>query len=157
MAKRKDVEPILKIISYSKELTISPADGKEILANAKDVFAWIDKDFVNWGANETGQATESIPVAVYEMAKNANFKDMFGSLGNPDLTQAQIKDFVKQHRDWLRTDGYGTFFLFKSNGNMFVADVRVVFDGLHVGVDRFGYSYVWNAAGRHRVVVPQLA
>jgi len=150
----------LKLISDGQELIIDATDGKEILADAKDVFAWIDNDFVNWGANEPGQSTEATSVQVYEMTKDANFNNMFESLGNPEnlcLTQAQIKGFVKKHRDWLRTDGYGTFFLFKSNGNMFVADVYVSSDGLYVNVYRFGYSFVWDAEYRHRVVVPQLA
>ena len=95
------------------------------------------------------------------MAKDATFAQMFGSLkADLDklcLTQHQIKTFCEKHQNLLRADGYGTFFLFKGEGQFFVADVRVRSDGLRVYVYRFGYDFVWHAGGRHRVVVPQLS
>jgi len=101
-------------------------------------------------------------VDVHEMAKDATFSQMFGGL-NADVnkicfTQHQIKNFVKKHRAWLRTEGYATFFLFKSKGNFFVASVAFYSDGsLRVDVGRFGGSCVWRAGSRFRLVVPQLA
>ncbi|MDR3559229.1 MAG: hypothetical protein P4L62_01740 [Candidatus Pacebacteria bacterium] len=156
------VETILRLISIGESLVLDAADGKEILAKAKDVFAYIDPDFKNWGADEPGSATGEMPVAVYEMTQDGTFAHIFGSL-NADVyklcfTQAQIKAFVKKHRRWLRTDGYGTFFLFRSHGEVFVADVNFISGAsLRVHVYRFGYDYVWNVAYRPRVVVPQLA
>lgn len=150
----------LELISDGETLFIDAVNGKEILADASDVFAYRDPDLKNWGADEKGLATESTPVRVYEMAKDATFLQMFGSL-NADvkklcLTQHQIKNFVKRHRNWLRTDGYGTFFLFESRSHFFFAHVYVYSgDGLDVYVDRFECSSVWDAEHRHRVVVPQ--
>ena len=156
------METILRLISGGKSLALDAVDGTETLADAKDTFAWIDSDFKNWGADEKGPATKETPVDVHEMTKDAFFSQIFGSL-NSDvrqlcLTQHQIKKFVRKYRNWLRTDGYGTFFLFESRGNFFVADVRFrSVDELGVHVRQFEYSVVWRAEGRRRVVVPQLA
>lgn len=156
-------EAILRLISGGESLVLDAVDGTEILADAKDVFpGGIDSDFVNWVANEPGRPTAETPVDVHEMTKDATFSQMFGEL-NADvrklcLTQHQIKSFAKKHRGWLRTDGYGTFFLFESEGHFFVADVGFnSSDDLRVLVDRFEYSDVWSAGLRPRLVVPQLA
>lgn len=152
----------LKIISGDKSLVLDVVDGTEILAKVKEMFAYIDSDFRNWKADEKGPATEKTPVVVYEMVKDATFMQMFGSLSSDPrklcLTQAQIKNFVQKYRDWLRVDGWATFFLFESHNNFFVAHVHVNSDGsLSVYVYRFGHSYVWRAGNRHQLVVPQLA
>jgi hypothetical protein len=152
----------LKLISGNKSLVLDRVDGQQTLANAKDLFAHIDPDFKNWKADEKGSATPITPVQVYEMTKDATFQQMFGSLSSDSkklcLTQSQIIEFVKKHRNWLRTDGYTTLFLFESNNQLFVAGVDVASGGaLEVLVARFGFPSVWGAGGRHRLVVPQLA
>jgi hypothetical protein len=155
-------EVFLKLISGGHSLTIDAVDGSEILADAEDVFAYIDSDLKNWGADEKGPATGETFVEVHEIVKDAMFSQMFG-LPDSDirklcLTQHQIKNFVKKHRKWLRTEGYGTFFLFKSNDQFFVARVRFASGvKLLVHVYRFGIDYVWAAECRLRMVVPQLA
>ena len=136
-------------------------DGKETLATAKEVFpSGIDGDFKNWDTNKPGIATKEQAVDVHELVKDGTFAQMFGSLGTDldklYLTQAQIKNFCKKHPNWLRKDGYATFFLFKVEDQFFVADVRVVSDGLFVSVDRFEDGRVWGAGRSHRMVVPQL-
>ncbi|MFH0956107.1 MAG: hypothetical protein V1801_02765, partial [Candidatus Falkowbacteria bacterium] len=96
------------------------------------------------------------------MTKDGTYSQMFGSL-SADVrklcfTQAQIKNFVKNNYEWPRADGCGTFFLFESKGNFFVAHVYFYSSGkLHVYVNQFENSSVWRAGSRHRVVVPQLA
>ena len=152
----------LKLISAGKSLVIAEVDGAETLANANDTFMWIDKDFVNYGADQKGPATGKTPVNVYEMVEDATYSQMFGSLSSDlrklCLTQAQIKSFVRNHKDWLRTDGCATFFLFESNGHFFVAVVSFYSDGsLYVHVSRFEYASVWYAERRPRLVVPKLA
>lgn len=161
-AKKFTAGSILKLISGGKTLEIDAADGTEILAEANDVFAWIDSDFKAWGVDEKGSATGKTSAAVYEMVKDATFAQMFGSMSDEVkklcLTQAQIKGFVKKHRNWLRTCGYATFFLFESKGDVFVANVRFLNDGkLGVDVNRFENDNVWHADYCHRVVIPQLA
>jgi hypothetical protein len=155
-------KPILRLISGDYALTIDAVDGTEILADAKDVFVGgIDPDFKNWGSDEIGNPTAETPVDIHEMTKDATFSQMFGEL-NADVTklcftQAQIKNFVKKYRNWLRADGYATFFLLKSKGNFFVADV-VDSDGeLFVNRRQLDDPGVWAAGYRRRVVVPRLA
>ncbi len=155
-------ETIVRLISGDQILTIDAVDGTEILADAKDLFSYIDSDFINYNANEKGPATPETSVGVYELTQNATFSQMFGEL-NKDikklcLTQHQIKNFVKKYRKWLRAEGYGTFFLFESKGNFFVADARFDSRGdLSVYVDNLGDFAVGDADVRHRLVVPQLA
>lgn len=155
-------DTFLRLISSGENLTIDAVDGRETLANAEDTFAYIDSNFKNWDADVKGPATEEIFVNVQEMEKDATFSQMFGELnadvGKLCLTQHQIKNFVKKHRKWLRTDGYATFFLFKSNGNFSVAFAHFR-SGVRLGVSvlQFGDLSVWDAGYRARVVVPQLA
>ena len=151
-----------RLISVGGDLLLDAADGIEVLAYADDVFEYIDEDFKKWGADKKGPATQEVPVYVYEMASDATFAQIFGSFSEDVrkvcLTQAQVKNFVRKHYDWLRTNGYETFFLFESNEQLFIAGVQV-YSGfrLKVNVYRFGYSYVWYAKYRRRVVVPQTA
>lgn len=152
----------LKLISSGQALVIDACDGANVLADANDVFVYIDPDLKNWKADQQGSTSGETFVEVYEMEKkDGTFSQMFGSL-SPDLqklclTQDQIISFVKKHRQWLRTDGYGTFFLFVSNEQYFVADVFFSDALLTVRVARFGRSFVWRAGAHRRVVVPQLA
>lgn len=159
---KKSQNEFLRLISGNESLVLDSADGKEILADAKEIFAYIDPDFIKYGADEEGSSTKETPVAVYELVKDTAFSQMFGSLSsdlnNLCLTQAQIKSFAKNYRNWLRTDGYATFFLFKSHNQFFVAIVLVSsVVRLRVRVFRFEDSGVWCAGLRHRLVVPQLA
>ena len=153
----------LKLISGGESLLLDECDGSEIISSSKDMFeAGIDSDFVSWGANQKGRATGKTPVDVHEMTKNATFSQLFGSLAfdvrKCCFTQHQIKNFIRKYRNWLREDGYATFFLFESNGNFFVAFVSVNSRGkLFVCVYGLGIGRVWCAEYRRRFVVPQLA
>ena len=159
---QKIVELPLKLISGGESLVLDAVDGAETLADAKDVFAYIDPDFKNWSVDERGPATEEAPIAVYEMCRSATFAQMFGELSIDTnklcLTQHQIKKFVEKFLKWLHKDDYGTFFLFESKGNFFVALVDSNSSGrLLVHVYHFEGSHVWDAENRRRLVVPQLA
>lgn len=149
----------LRLISGDTKIILGATDGKAVISQASKVFdGWIDPDFVNYGADEASGPTPETPVAVHEMVKDATFEQMFGvESGKHCLTQSQIIRFVEKHRIWLCTDGYGTFFLFRSKGKLFVARVFVGDYGrLMVYVSRFAYDRVWSAGYRYRVVVPQL-
>ncbi|MDH5442369.1 MAG: hypothetical protein OEX08_02075, partial [Candidatus Nomurabacteria bacterium] len=117
-----------------------------------------------WGCDTPQPATKKTDVDVYEMYnKNADFKTLFGSLSS-DLkslvfeSQGQIEKFAKENKEWLRTDGYGTFFLFiekiDNEEKLFVAGVDQGSGGLMVGVHHLSFGHVWNACYAHRVVVP---
>lgn len=158
----ENIAGCLKLISGADVLTLDSTDGTEIISNAKETFpSWIDGDFNAYGCDVKGEPTDKQKVQVHEMIKDGNFKAIFGGLyENLDslcLTQPQIIQFAKKHRQWLRDGGYATLFLFKVGDEFFVACVRVYSDGLDVSVGRFSSDYVWGAGHRHRVVVPQLA
>lgn len=153
----------LKFISGAETLELKPTDGKRTIVKAEEVFIrGIDRDFKNWGCDVKADPTKAVNVHVYEMIKDGTFTQIFGGLSdNLDelcLTQDQIIQFCEMYKKWLRTDGCATFFLFKVNGEFFVARVDVNSDGtLDASVYRFSYGNVWSADYRHRVVVPQLA
>jgi hypothetical protein len=155
-------DAILALLSIPETLVLEALDGKATIANAKSTFkSYVDSDFKNWGLNNKGNATKETPVQVYEMTKDATFSQMFNSLSSDldslCLTQNQIIRFCEKYPSHLRQDGYATFFLFKENREYFVARVRVLSDGLHVLVLRFGYALVWLGELAHRLVVPQLS
>lgn len=161
MGKQPEKVLYLKLLSGAETLMLDALDGKETLATAKEVFpSGIDGDFKNWGTNKPGITTKEIAVDVHELVKDGTFAQMFGSLGTDldklCLTQSQIKNFCKKHPEWLRQNGYATFFLFKVEDQFFVAGVGVRSDGLHVRVCRFEGDDVWSAESSHRLVVPQL-
>jgi len=151
----------LRLLSACEDITLAPCDGTQTLVQAKETFlSGINPNFKKWELDKPGHATRETSVVVYEMVKNARFEQMFGSLGNDldklCLTQHQIKTFCGQHSNWLRTDRYATFFLFKGNKEFLVAYVDVRFGCLSVHVYRLGYDYAWDAGHRHRLVTPQL-
>lgn len=132
--------------------------SNDTIARAGNLFSYIDSDFENYGTDKKSPKTKETSVAVLEMSKNATFAQMFTKPDEMTLTQAQIIQFVKNHEDKLREDGYSTFFLFKTGDEFFVAGVYFRDGGrLRVHVRRFSYDDVWYAERRHRVVVPQLA
>ncbi len=151
---------ILRRLYGDEVIMVGATDGTETIADAGDVFTgWLDPDFKEWGIDKSsGVATKAAPVEVRELNKNATFGEVFGSLGKIKdlcLTQGQIIDFCREHRDKLRQGGYCTFFLLVVEDVPFVADAYVDSDELKVCTYRFENDGVWDAGDRHRVVVPQ--
>lgn len=136
--------------------TISlPKVGKKLISKSK-LFSYIDGDFKNWGLNDT-TTSQKQNLSVYELTEDMTFEQIFPIPEKMFLTQGQILSFIEKHKDKLRTDGYATFFLFKSKGKFFVASV-FGYDGgaLGVIVFRSAYDGPWDAQARPRVVIPQL-
>lgn len=135
-------------------ITLPPLKGKKLIKDATDIFAgYIDSDFKNW--NTKTHVSKQMKVEVREMTEDATFEQMFSK--ETLLTQDQIIYFVENFKNLLRTDGYATFFPFKSGEEVFVADVDFYSDEqLEVGVFRLSDDNVWDARYRHRIVVPQL-
>lgn len=168
-SKVKKESDILNLLSGSEKLLLARLDGRRIISEAHDIFRfWIDSDFENLGLNKKSKATTETEIQIYEMAKNATFKDMFTSLSNDldslCLTQSQIIDFCINHSEHLIAIGSSTFFLTKkdfeksaTSDNLFVVAVLVASDGLPVRVDRFGDASVWRADDHRRLVVPKLS
>lgn len=159
----ENIAGIVKLISGAETLELDETDGKETIAKAKETFpGWIDPDFKGYGCDVKSEPTKKMQVSVHEMIKDGTFTQIFNGMSDDlnslCLTQSQIIQFVVLHRKWLRTEGYGTFFLFKVGNEFFVADVYWYDDGrLKVLVNRFSDDGVWRAEYRPRIVIPQLA
>lgn len=157
----------LRLISGEETISISACAGGETanLAHAQKTFkGFVDSDFKSWGLNKPQPATKKINVDVYEMYnKDGDFKTIFGSLSTDFKSlafesQEQIEKFCQENKKWLRTDGYGTFFLFTEEvdgeDKVFVASVIWHAGKLLVYVNHLSYDNVWNASDAHRVVTP---
>jgi hypothetical protein len=156
----KPTAPILKLLSHSENLIIEALDGKEFICGDRKVFkSYISDDFKNLKLNQVSEATKEISVQVHELVEDATFAKIFTSLSSDldklCLTQHQIKRFCVKYPNQLSRNGV-TFFLFKLNGEYFVAGVHVGSGGLGVCVDRFGRGVLWGAEYCLRIVVPQL-
>lgn len=159
----------LRQLYVGETILFDATDGTRTIAQAEDVFQWgIDSDFKNWDLNRRSIATPVIAVSVHEQIKDGIFKNIYGCnypvLNKFCLTQHQIINFCVKHKDKLRQDGYGTFFLFKQDddlpadeNNLFVADVRVRSGGrLYAYVFHFSHGRGWAAECQRRFVIPQL-
>lgn len=140
-----------------KQITLKKTEGKKLIKDASDVFtSWIDSDFKNYGLTQQESTQKAVICDIYEMDSDATFKQLFTDPENQWMTQEEVIQFYTDHTDDLRQDGYGTFFLLKKDTDFFVAIVD--FDGggrLCVYVYKFSDGRVWDAEGRHRIVVPQ--
>lgn len=170
--KLKPQQGILLLISGGKSLKLKALDGSRRICKSKKTFkSFIDGDFENWGINKKGVATPETPVQVHEMVGDGTFVDIFRSLpgtwNQKWVSQDQVIEFCESLPDWLRQEGYGTFFLVrkdenkpidetKPEENLVVALVYVSSDGLLVYVGRLERGDVWSAEYRLRVVSPQL-
>lgn len=149
--------PFLNLVDAA---VIAPTKGNVTIADASDLFTGcIDPNFKKWGTDVAGTDTTEQAVDIHEMKKDGKYVQLFGSLSanHHSLCHSQglIVEFCRTNRHLLRQDGYGTFFLFEVNGEVFVARVRVDGGELSVHVHRFSLDRVWRAVDRHLVVVPQ--
>ena len=137
---------------------LGPTTGQEVLAASEVFTGYCDPAFTEGGADQpTGEANADVE----EMIEDAKYRKLFNSFGRDpdylDWTRSQITMFCRDHRDKLRGDGFGTFFLFKKGKKFFVAHV-LVGDGygrLYVNVYSLADDHVWYAGYRPRIAVPQ--
>jgi hypothetical protein len=144
------------------QVMIAGTSASMTLENLKKIFAGgVDSTFAQHCCDHSSEVRPVTPTEVHEMVKDGSFEKSFNSFG-VDLnliafTPVQVALWVETHPDMLRQRGYSTFLLYKVGDEFFVADVRVLSDGLLVDAYRFSVDSVWDAERRHRVVVPQLA
>lgn len=173
-----DLSPVAKSPSFPKELIINGITytqrlkqlSKTIIAiksstprfivDATEVFTgYLDSDFKNWKTDADPDASDETPwhntLEVKELEKYMTFDQIFSKPDDMCLSQEQIIDFCKNHKNELAKDLY-MFFLFKIDTEFFVARVHVGSDGrLYTHVFRFDYDFVWDAEDRHSFVIPQ--
>lgn len=155
-------KPLLRLLCGAEALSLSACDGTRNLAHAKDVFpVYIDRDLTTWRLDVLGVATPAMSLQVYEQVRNGDFRQMFGSISvdfnSLVMSQHQIVVFCQEHPEWLRDVSFSTFFVFKENGEFFVADVGVRSSGLGVRVYRLGHNIIWSTGFRCRLVCPELS
>jgi hypothetical protein len=63
----------LRLLSGNEPLVLNPTDGEEVLAQATDVFRYIDRNFERWNCNIVGLTTKETAVQVYEMVRDSTF------------------------------------------------------------------------------------
>lgn len=139
-------------------ITIPQTDTEQVIAHASDVFSWIDPDFENWKTNVSVKGT-TLPTTfdIYELTEDKTLAQIFTDPKKQFMTQSQIIEFCKNHKDQLRDDGYGNLFLFKVDKKFFVVSVYVRSVGkLRASVRHLDNDSVWYTECRRRVVIPQL-
>jgi len=125
-----------------------------LIKNETKLFQWIDPDFENWNVDE-GIKAKKQKLATKIPDKDFTFKDVFKE--EDAISQEEVIDYVKEHKKEIEKFSH-LFLLKNSKGEFFVASVLVLSVGeLRVDVYRLGFSGVWGAGRRRRVVVPQLA
>ena len=104
----------------------------------------------------SGESTPAVKLNVWELVLDGSYAQFFGSLGKAgegELTQSQICQFIREHRDKLRKRGYATFFRLEGG---FVARVFVSSNTqLSVRVGQFSSRHICQATSRFRVVSMQ--
>lgn len=156
----------LKRIFADRAIELAETDGTASIAEANDVFTagiYVTK------REKPAKATKKTLLAVYQMIKDGKYAELFGGFGENlerlRFMQAQVVAIVRDHRDILRTDGYGTFMLYTVDDMPVRADksnlrvARVSLDGggrPDVFENSFSDGDIWDAKYERRVVVPQL-
>lgn len=150
----------LEVISPIDMAVVEETDGTETLANAREVYTiGIDVNFRNWETSvPSKEATTALEVTVFELRKDATFKEIFvpgpgKTLNDFCIPQSQIKKFCQDHQKKLRQDG-SALFLFMVGTDYFVAHVFFIERELGVIVYRFINPHVWYGAHRTCVVLP---
>lgn len=144
-------------MKYIKTIKLKATKGTRTIAQASDIFTgYIDPNFKNWGLDVKEKPTKPSTIDIFEMDKDATFKELFLEPEKQVMTQDQVIEFCINHKDELNQNGYANFFLIKRDNNFFVASVSVS-DGRPGGcVDEFSDRFIWRAYSRHRVFSPQL-
>jgi hypothetical protein len=63
-------------VDFCRRATVlNPTDGRETLAQATDVFRYIDRNFEHWNCDTAARATKETPVQVYEMVRDGTFQE----------------------------------------------------------------------------------
>lgn len=155
MIKEKE-KTVLRKLFPDETIVLEATDGTKTIASSKAIFKkWLDPHFTDM--NVLQAPTGETALEIYEMTEDADFRKMFKSLSNDlsrlYLTQHQIADYCLIHKDRLDSD-WATFFLFKEEGEEFVAFVSSFLDGVRIHLLRLDFRFVWFGSGRHRLVVP---
>jgi len=158
----KNQDEVLTVIFKEKRITIDslPANYSTISSARLKIFYDVVFDPECHNLNNEQVFSKETEVNVYELKQNATLFQMFTFLSNDldrlCLTQSQIVNFCEKNFEYLRQDGFVTFFLFKENNKFFVAKVNVKFGRQTVFIHRLDYNNIWKSEHALRLVVPSL-
>ncbi len=158
----------LTLLPEVSGFTIGALEGKRTLHNSVRVFkGGIDDDFKRWDLNKPGLATGPTAIAVYEIAANGNFPEIFSAFRIPlkslRFSQDQIVEICDLYALKLVGAYRGNFFLFSKDAsyadtNLFVAEAEGHRDGLFAGVFHLNTpNLIWHAQCRNRLFIPKAA
>jgi hypothetical protein len=155
------VNPYLKILSVNETLIIDALNSGEFLVGVKDILQpGVSIALKNTIANKPAVATKEQVVDVYQQVRRGTLAQMYCSLGADldklCLTQAQINNFSKKYPDWLRGDGYATFFMFKFDGQYLIDRRCSSPSGQTSGYNHLGYEHEYGPECSYRLVVPRV-
>lgn len=151
-------ESILVPLVGKEGLSIRPVNGLELIATANDVFFFIDEDFDELTDSSEMYGTKETRVSIFRIRKSAKYNQLFTSCAEKDLdalclTQHQIKAFVEDHGEQIERDNL-FFFLFRDEGNYFVATVLIDANGkANIASDPFGCKTIWSPVDHCRIVM----
>ncbi len=159
----KEEPQMLFLVSGGESLIVDACDGTEKLIDATDVFNFgISKLYNDLTYKGPDPATAATEAEVYELVRNANFKEIFETFGVPleslCWTQAQIKSFCRQFPESLRKGSQANFFLMKNADEIFVSYPRIGSHGTALRIRNIKENNtIWDADdfGPY-IVVPKL-
>ncbi len=126
-----------------RKFIVPAQNGKERIANADDVFFYIDSDFHSLSDKNEAVSTKETRIELYETRERATFTQIFASLSH-DLdslcfTQHQIKSIVRLHKNRIGKTHKLSLFLFRDCDQYFVAMLLIDLNGVaNIGVDPLG-------------------
>ena len=141
----------LRRLFETEKITVDVTDGTETFASS----GLFTGGVYGLTLPPSKKATPVIGSVIWEIILGGVFSQLFRSLGERRgrWTESQVVAFCRDHRDRLRTGGYGTFFEVEGG---FVAFVYFVDSGrFSVSVRKFSHDDVWSAEYLHRLVTPQ--
>lgn len=113
--------PYLNLLSKNAKIVIPFCEGAEKinLLNSKKVFPGKVGDLIREirPKNPEQPSTQATEVEVHETVQRIQyFTDVFTDPDNQFLTQTQVVKFLEDNPEWVKEDGWGTYFLCKKKG-----------------------------------------
>ncbi len=148
---------VLEKVFKEELIVLKATSGKLKIKDCPSLFeVHLDAKFKD--LNKKQKPTKETKLVVYELKKDATFKEMYKSLQKDFkelcLTQHQIVEFFQKKKNYLQPKTL-TFFLFQEGDDLFVASTHLKSDVLYILLDYFDDFIVWFANYHHRLVVPE--
>ena len=136
-------------------------NGKISMSIMKKIFkGGMEMSLQNYIQSKPNRATVETLLEVRELIENATLAKIFTKiscdLNKIAMSMAQIVCFCEKHSNFLREEGYATFFLTRIGNEFFVIFVCQENRGLSAGMKRIDFLPQCFAESKHRVVTPRI-